>query len=83
MKETARVFSWWSLIALVIVGRFMIEPRLDIPTLAGSYEAFAHLVVGALIGVWLGGRKGDYPDALLAAIGLTLFEVVMFSIQKF
>lgn len=30
--------------------RFVITPRLDLPTATGSYEAFAHLWVGGLIG---------------------------------
>lgn len=30
--------------------RFVITPRLDLPTTIGSYEAMAHLWVGALIG---------------------------------
>jgi hypothetical protein len=35
---------------LFAVGRFFITPRLNLPTIEGSYEAFAHLYVGYLFG---------------------------------
>jgi hypothetical protein len=76
--------------ALVVLGRFVIEPRLDLPTLEGSYEAFSHLYVGGLFGFWW-ARRGHiservYADglrALILAVGLSLFELAMFIYQKF
>lgn len=75
---------------LVALGRFTIEPQLCLPIWEGSYEALAHLYVGALIGYWL-ARRGTVREkvdgrgrcCLDLAIGLTVFEVVMFVLQKF
>lgn len=75
---------------VLVVGRFLITPRLDVPTMVGCYEAFAHLFVGGLFGVWF-NRKGTRAEAicpigfdcLVLAIALSLFELVMFLIQKF
>lgn len=63
-----------------IVGRCIITPRLDLPTAEGSYEAFAHLFVGALFGAGI-TRKDAFWFGI--AIGLSLFELVMFLLQKF
>lgn len=74
----------------IVVGRILIVPRLDIPTTTGSYEAFAHLFVGALIGAWwrdrevsklLGWYQGITPYGSLA-IALTMLEVIIFVVQK-
>lgn len=75
---------------VVIVGRFMITPRLDVPTPEGSYEAFAHLFVAGLFGYWW-ARKGTraeaiYPEGhncMLLAVILSLFELAMFLYQKY
>ena len=32
----------------LVIGRFTIEPRLDLPTWEGTYETVAHLFVGGL-----------------------------------
>lgn len=75
------------LAALVVLGRFAIEPRLELPTREGTYEAFAHLFVGGLFGAWLAlcktkaQCKGRWCLAL--ALGLSLFELAMFIYQKF
>ena len=62
------------LVALAMgVLRFFIPSHELSPS--GSYEAFAHLFVGGLIGVWLATRKCKY---LKIAIFLTLIELVAF-----
>lgn len=75
---------------LTVMGRMLIVPRLDLPTATGSYEAFAHLFVGYLIGAWwrdrqvgklLGWYKGIAPYGLVAIL-LTAFEVIIFVVQK-
>lgn len=75
---------------LTVVGRMLIVPRLDLPTATGSYEAFAHLFVGFLIGAWwrdrqvgklLGWYQGVTPYGLVVIL-LTAFEVIMFVVQK-
>ena len=69
----------------VFVLRFFITPRLThIPSFEMSYEAFAHLFVGGLIGVsWY--DKKNATAALYGAIGwsLVIFELLMFLWQKF
>jgi len=42
-----------SVTIIVAVLRFIITPRLNLPTAEGSYEAFAHLFVGGLFGAWI------------------------------
>jgi hypothetical protein len=78
-------------ITIVIAGlRFVIVPRLDLPTAEGSYEAFAHLFVGALFGAWLAmwrGWKLREPGYSMwlwlgLASAVSLLELVMFVIQK-
>ena len=72
-------------------GRFVIVPRLDLPTATGCYESFAHLFVGFLIGVWavVAGSPGSPRErddwrrlCQWLVIGLTLLEVVVFAVQK-
>lgn len=77
------------LIAVVIIGRLLIEPRLSVPTWEGSYEALAHLYVGGLIGWWWKRRDlacekidGKGFKCLMLAVALSLFELVMFLYQK-
>ena len=61
------------------IGRLFITPRLKIPTWSGSYEAFAHLFVGGLIGAYLVAPCGFYG----AMIGcLSVWEIVAFAIQR-
>lgn len=64
---------------LVFVGRFFIEPRLDLPTITGSYEAIAHILIGWLLGLWVTTRKAFYLNWFIA---LTILEVIMFLVQK-
>ena len=80
------------LLALICAGgRFLIVPRLNLPTDEGSYEAFSHLLVGFLIGVWsvVAGSPGSPRErddwrrlCKCLVISLTLLEIVMFAIQK-
>jgi len=62
------------------VARFLITPRLDLPTAGGSYEAFAHLFVGGLFGAWV-VKRSQWPW-LVMAIAVSLLELVMFLVQK-
>lgn len=76
-------FLVYLLFPLMIIGRILIEPRLDLPTATGSYEAVVHLYVGWLLGAWWVSRKIKSESAYLwMAILLTIFEVVMFVYQK-
>jgi hypothetical protein len=61
---------------LCAVGRFLIPGHaLSLP---GTYEAFAHLWVGGLLGAWCCSRNWR----LLAAVGLlSVLEVVLFLLR--
>jgi hypothetical protein len=73
MQTTLLIF-----VALVFaVARFFMPTHPLSPH--GSYEAFAHLFVGGLIGAWLVSRKPLYG---LLAIALTLLELVAFFTLK-
>ena len=69
----------WQLIVLLAVASVFAGVRFTIPTrplsLAGTYQAFAHLFVGGLIGAYT--ASGEWP-LLLLLIGLTGVEVVAF-----
>jgi hypothetical protein len=69
-------------IIAIIFGalRLVVQPRLSIPTVEGSYEAFVHLFVGGLIGAWL--VKRDKWIWLVIAIVISLLEVIVFTVQK-
>jgi len=81
---------------LFAVGRFFITPRLNLPTVEGSYEAFSHLYVGYLFGAavhWqMNNPKAKYYSYIRFAIEknlyfqvailLSLLELVMFMVQK-
>lgn len=84
-------------VAATAIGRFMITPRLELPTSEGSYEAFAHLFVGWLFGVswvWMKQDAGDHWRIaslgntlkkcihFQCAIGLSMLELVAFLVQK-
>lgn len=79
--DNGMTFAWLVTLAFGI-GRFLIEPRFDLPTATGSYEAFVHLWVGGLIGYWWATRRGHGSLYLYLAIFITLLEVVMFVVQK-
>lgn len=59
------------LAALFSVIRFSIPVHQ--PSLPGSYEAFAHLFVGGLIGAWAVSRKWIYMWIVLALSAVELF----------
>lgn len=91
MKSSVSMAMVVALAAVCAIGRFLIVPRLDIPTFEGCYESFAHLFVGFLIGVWIvvagspgSPRERDDWRSLCkwTVIGLSLLEIVMFAIQK-
>lgn len=69
----------------VALGRFLIEPRLGVPTAEGAYEAAAHLLVGFLVLVavydWR-ERAGPARLYLLIGVGLSVLELAMFLAQK-
>lgn len=73
------------------VGRLFITPRLNLPTAEGCYEALVHVFVGALIGGWAVTFAIDIDRLrpfesrhlwLNLAVILTLFEIIVFVIQK-
>jgi len=72
--------------AAIAVGRIFIAPRLTgIPSIEGSYEAVAHIVVGFLIIVPFYDRKQQLgPSHLYGCIGwaLALWELGWFLAQK-
>ncbi len=78
MTRTTRSSLLLTTLAIAAV-RFLIEPRLDLPTATGSYEAVAHLFVGGLFGAWLVNRQ---RPLLLMAVSVSLLELIMFLVQK-
>lgn len=83
MKFKISVFV---LAILVGCGRIGIAPRLiDIPSLEGSYEALAHLLVGFLIlAPFYDPKQQLGPSKLYGWIGwaLTAWEAGWFLVQK-
>ena len=71
----------YAIAALIAVGRFLIMPRLDVPTAEGCYEAFAHLFVGFLFGGWA-VSKGTRWNWLALAAAISLLELAVFIEQK-
>jgi hypothetical protein len=68
---------FWAACLAVGAGRLFV-PGHDL-SWAGTYEAVAHLWVGAMFGAWFVGRQSRY----LWAIGvLTAVESVMFALMK-
>ena len=80
-----RIFLY-ALAAGIAVGRVFITPRLtNIPSIEGSYESAAHLVVGFLILVPFYDRAQKLgPSRLYGCIGwaLALWELGWFLAQK-
>lgn len=77
-------FATVCLVLIVMIGRLTINPRTEgIPTWDLSYEAFAHIFVGFLIGAacsgWLVGQRAFYG---WMAFLITIWEVIIFVIQK-
>ena len=76
-----------SLALAVALGRIFIAPRLtSVPSIEGSYEAFAHCVVGFLILVpWYDRRQEIGPAKLYGYVGwaLAFWELGWFLAQKF
>lgn len=65
----------------VAVGRLFITPRLThIPSPEMSYEAFAHLFCGGLIGIHLYDRSQKLYGFL--GWGIAIWELAMFLLQK-
>lgn len=60
---------------VMVVLRFTIPPSGHPLSLAGSYEALAHLLVGGLVGAWLATKDKSY---LWLAVGLSFVEIVAF-----
>jgi hypothetical protein len=70
------------LVALTFLGRAFIVPRLThIPSPEMSYEAFAHLLCGGLIGVHLYDRSQKIYGWL--GWSLALWELGWFLAQKY
>ncbi len=81
-----RNLAVWLAAILVVAGRAFITPRLNVPTVEGLYESFAHLFVGFLILVRLyDPREKLGPTRDMAALGWLLagYELVFFLVQKF
>jgi hypothetical protein len=74
----------YALAALVIIGRFTIEPRLtNIPSWNLTYEAIAHMFVGGVL--WESIRTQGwrlYRGYWLVFWSLAVFELAMFMVQK-
>lgn len=69
------------LVVVTAVGRLFITPRLThIPSAEMSYEAFAHLFCGGLIGVHLYDRTQKLYGYM--GWGLAFWELGCFLIQK-
>ena len=74
------------LAALVALGRMWIVPRLNVPTLEGTYEALAHMIVGFLILVPFYDPEDELgPSTFYGWLGWTLglWELGWFLVQKF
>jgi hypothetical protein len=58
------------------VGRLTLVSHVE-PSVGGTYTAFAHLIVGGMIGAWLVTRKQLYglPALFLSAVELLAFFV--------
>lgn len=67
-----RAALWLVALAMAVL-RFFIPTRDLSPS--GSYEAFAHLFVGGLLGAWLATKKCKY---LKVAVFLTVIELIAF-----
>lgn len=74
----------WVVAAVVIVSIAFAVGRFFIPTHglspAGSYEAFAHLFVGGMIGAWLMDRKQRL--LLWLAIAISVVELAAFLLLR-
>jgi hypothetical protein len=62
------------------VGRFFMEHRS--PSLPGTYQAFAHLFVGGLLGAYFADRQGR-RDCLYLALALSGVELLAFLVGSF
>lgn len=70
---------------LILLGRIWITPRLNVPTIEGCYESFAHLFVGFLILVpWYDRKELLGPSKLYGWIGwlLAFWELGWIVVQK-
>jgi hypothetical protein len=74
--KTLATTLFWLFSLLTAVGRFIV-PGHGL-SWAGTYEAFAHLWVGGLLGVWWVRRE---PVYLWVVGALTVLETVMFLLR--
>lgn len=95
MKTTIIALTWTVAVTLA-VGRFLITPRLDLPTTTGCYESAAHMFVGGLfalgafcrhldrrpLAVVVSTVRGAWFPCLAMASALTALEIVVFAGQK-
>lgn len=74
------------LAGLIFIGRIFIQPRLvNIPTVTGSYEAIAHMVVGfMLFAPWYDPKEVLGPSWTYFVIGwiISFWELGWFLIQR-
>lgn len=63
----------WLVALTLATGRFLMPTHAL--SVAGAYEAAAHLFVGGLIGAWFASRRRRY---LLLAVGLSAVELFAF-----
>lgn len=73
---------WWiAVLSLAVaIGRLFV-PGHDL-SWAGTYEAFAHIWVGALIVLaWQDRDKRQGWTSLICLLGITLLETVMFMLK--
>jgi len=64
------------LAAAFALGRFTLVTHVT-PSVGGSYQAFAHLFVGGLVGAYLASRKRDYLWLALALSAVELFAFLV------
>ncbi len=73
----------WSSIAVLTVTALFSVGRFFIPShglsLTGTYEAFAHLFIGGLIGAWIGTRQ---TWLVWVIAGLSAVELLAFLFKR-
>ena len=73
LMNTLKTIGLFAVCAVLGIIRFQTTSHALSPT--GSYEAFAHLFVGGLIGAWLISRENLYG---LLALGMSAIEIIAF-----
>ncbi len=64
------------------VGRGYIQPRFNLPTETGVYEALVHIFLGFLLGLACMAPRGDKLKLFGCFLALTALETGMFIHQK-